>query len=313
MIPKISILIPFLNEEESLERLISELTSFVKKKSVEIVFIDDGSTDDSISVLKKSISSQTFYQTKLSLIKLSKNFGSHAALRAGIHHAKGQYITFMYADLQDPIDLVDKMQDYCVSGTDIVWASRRNLASGVIDKMFSRMYSYLMRKFAIDTYPKKGFDVVMFNQKVQRALNENIESNSSIFLQILSLGFSQKTIEYKKKIRKEGKSKWTLKKKLKLFIDSFVGFSYAPMRLVSIVGILFFIFGLIWTIYIITRSVLYGDLREGWPATVSILLLGFGITNIGLGVVAEYIWRTLDASRKRPVFIIDEIIELKNE
>jgi dolichol-phosphate mannosyltransferase len=97
---------------------------------------------------------------------------------------------------------------------------------------------------------------------------------------------------------------------MKLFIDSFVAFSFAPIRMVSMVGILFFILGSIWTIYIILRKLIFDDLAPGWPALMAILMVGFGITNISLGIIAEYLWRTLDASRKRPLFIVDEVIEL---
>ncbi len=101
-----------------------------------------------------------------------------------------------------------------------------------------------------------------------------------------------------------------MSKKIKLFIDSFVAFSYAPIRLVTIIGISMFIVGSLWTVYIIARTLIFHDLASGWPALVSILMIGFGITNISLGIIAEYLWRTLDASRKRPVFIIDKIVEL---
>ena len=166
-----------------------------------------------------------------------------------------------------------------------------------------------MQKYALSSYPDKGFDIVLFSKKVQQNLNSNIESNSSIFLQILSLGYKQTTVSYDKKARKVGKSKWTLSKKIKLFIDSFIAFSYAPIRLVSIIGISFFVIGFVWSVYLVSRKLFLNDLASGWPALYSTLLLGFGITNISLGIIAEYLWRTLDSSRKRPVFIIDEIIE----
>jgi len=98
---------------------------------------------------------------------------------------------------------------------------------------------------------------------------------------------------------------------VKLFIDSFVAFSYAPIRFVTIVGIAFFFIGCLWAVYIIVRKLVFDDLAAGWPAMLSILMIGFGITNISLGIIAEYLWRTLDASRKRQVFIIDEIRDLK--
>jgi dolichol-phosphate mannosyltransferase len=244
------------------------------------------------------------------LISLSQNFGSHAALRAGILHARGTYITFIYADLQDPVENITAMYEKVLSGNDIVWAHRAETDNSLFERTFSKFYSRLMKKYVNKAYPAKGFDVVIFNQKVAVELNKNVESNSSIFLQILNLGFKQDFIEYKKSARKAGKSKWTMAKKIKLFIDSFVAFSFFPIRLVSYVGIIFFIIGVIWSAYIIVRKLVFDDLAAGWPALMSILMIGFGITNISLGIIAEYLWRTLDASRKRPVFIIDKIIEL---
>ena len=129
-------------------------------------------------------------------------------------------------------------------------------------------------------------------------------------MQIFTLGFTKKLISIEKKARKYGKSKWTTLKKVKLLIDTFVSFSFVPIRMVTLVGVIIFIIGLLWTGYTIFRKIMYDDLVSGWPALLSILLIGFGITNISLGIIAEYLWRTLDSSRKRPVFIIDEIIEL---
>jgi polyisoprenyl-phosphate glycosyltransferase len=308
----ISIIIPLYNESEGVPALVQELNTFFAGKTVcpiEVIFVNDGSVDDSVKVLMQ----QVFQNYSARIISFSKNYGSHAALRAGILHAKYEYITFMYADLQDPPELVYQMYEKARSGSDIVWANRHNTQNSLFETVISRYYARMMKKFTFSNFPDKGFDIVFFNSKVSRQLNQNIESNSSIFLQILGMGFSQAYISYHKKERAIGKSKWTLGKKIKLFIDSFVAFSYAPIRLVSLVGILFFTTGMFWTIYITFRKLLYDDLASGWPALTSILLLGFGITNIGLGIIAEYLWRTLDASRKRPVFIIDEIIELKSD
>ncbi len=250
----------------------------------------------------------TAYQARL--INLSRNFGSHAALRAGIAHSSGELICFNYADLQDPLELIIEMKKKMEEGNDIIWAHRESTKVSLAEKIFSRSYAYLMQKFAFKNFPEKGFDIVMFNAKVATSVNLNVEANSSIFLQILGMGFSQASISYKKRERTTGVSKWTLSKKIKLFIDSFVAFSYAPIRFVTIVGISMFFIGVLWTVYIILRKLLYHDLSSGWPALISILTIGFGITNISLGIIAEYLWRTLDASRKRPVFIVDEIVEL---
>lgn len=307
---KISVIIPLYNESENIERLCSELIIYFKSNSLfsaEVIFVDDGSVDNSFELLTNY--NHQSYEARI--IRFSKNYGSHAALRAGIQNSKGDFITFMYADLQDPLSLIGRLYSECINGHEISWASRSNTTGTILDRLFSKIYALLMRKMVISNYPENGFDIVMFNKKVQNIINNHNESNSSIFIEILSLGFRQSFIQYDKKPRRDGHSKWTLSKKIKLIIDSFVAFSFAPIRLVTILGILFSTFGFIWTIYIVLRTIIVGDLSPGWPALISILLMGFGITNISLGIIAEYLWRTLDVSRKRPGFIIDEMIDLK--
>jgi dolichol-phosphate mannosyltransferase len=267
--------------------------------------VNDGSADRSLEKIKGSI-----FPAHTKLINLSQNYGSHAALRAGILYAGGNFIVFSYADLQDPLENIILMFDKMNLGNDIVWAYRKTSKNSFFEELFSKGYARLMKKYVNKNFPENGFDIVMFNTKIREKLNQNIESNSSIFLQILNLGFKSESIEYIKNQRIAGKSKWGFSKKVKLLIDSFVAFSYMPIRLVSLVGISFFIVGIIWSGYIITRKLIFDDLSSGWPALISTLLIGFGITNISLGIIAEYLWRTLDASRRRPVFIIDEIIEL---
>ena len=306
---KVSVIIPVFNEQENIKHLVDELNLFFrheKKFLTEIIFVNDGSTDTTLNLLKNA--EHQYYTPRI--ISFSRNFGSHAALRAGILKAKGDFITFLYADLQDPISLVSQLYDQALNKeVDIVWAFRSAAKVSTSEKLFSRTYASLMRRYAVPNFPKKGFDVVMFSKKVKDCLNNNIENNSSIFIQILNLGFKQSSITYNKRMRLAGKSKWTLSKKIKLLVNSFVAFSFAPIRLVSLTGVSFFVLGILWTSYIISRKVLYNDLASGWPALLSILMIGFGVTNISLGIIAEYLWRTLDASRKRPVFIIDEIVE----
>lgn len=306
---KVSVVIPVYNEQENIFPLLKELNTYFQREkrfSAEIIFVNDGSTDGTVNELKKAVHDSYSYK----IISFSRNFGSHAALRAGILRAQGDYITFMYADLQDPLSLISRMFDQVhEKEIDICWAYRNSMASVGTEKFFSSAYASLMRKYAVPNFPKKGFDVVLFSKKVKACLDENLENNSSVFIQILSFGFKQTNITYDKRERKLGKSKWTISKKIKLLIDSFVAFSFAPIRLVSVMGLIFFILGILWTGYIVFRKFMYDDLASGWPALLSILMVGFGITNISLGILAEYLWRTLDATRKRPVFIIDEVNE----
>jgi glycosyltransferase involved in cell wall biosynthesis len=308
----ISVIIPFLNEEENIEHLISELNRYfsdIKNIHVEILFVDDGSTDNSVEKLQK-LKHRSY---KPRIISLSKNYGSHAAIRAGILYAAGKYTTFLPADLQDPLELVGRQYDECSKGYDIVFAVRNKVKTNIFGKMFSRLYAFLMKKYVSKKFPKKGFDIVMFNNKIKKELNNNIEIHSSIFLQLLLMGFKQKFITYDKGARKLGKSKWTLSKKIKLAIDSFVSFSFFPIRLVSFLGIFLALLGFGYALYIILRTIFYNDLAQGWPSIFSLLLIGFGVTNIALGIIAEYLWRTLEASKKQKAFIIDKVIDIKDK
>ena len=307
--PSITIIIPFLNEKENIPHLVGALNHHFGQDcgfDTKLIFVDDGSTDGSYDLITEQL--QTCNVPSKAL-KLSKNVGSHAALRAGIANAKTDYITFMYADLQDPLEVVQQQFEKIHKQNDIVWAHRASTQSKLKESFFSKWYASLMKKYVSKSFPKNGFDIVMFNQKVAEQLNLNQEKNSSIFLQILIMGFKQASIYYNKQERKRGKSKWTWKKKMKLFIDSFIGFSYFPIRVVTYTGIGFSILGLLWTLYIILRKIILNDLQTGWPALISILMIGFGITNLGLGIIAEYLWRTLDQTKKRPVYIIDEVFE----
>lgn len=307
--PLVSIVIPFYNEKEGIHVLLTKIEEYYHKRrwEFEIVFVDDGSKDSTVEIIKNF--SSISYPCKI--IQLSKNFGAHAAVRAGFMNATGKYVTCLPADLQVSFDSVEKLYDMALEGNDVVNGVRDINDVGLFEKFFSRIYSRLMRKYVHPDFPYKGLETVMISDKVRKVLNQNVESNSSLFLQILTLGFKNKFINIEKTSRNFGKSKWTLAKKIKLLIDSFVAFSFAPIRLVSVLGIFLFFIGFGWSTYIILRKIIYDDLVSGWAALSSILLVGFGITNISLGIVAEYLWRTLDASRKRPVFIVDEIIELK--
>ena len=306
----LTILVPFLNEQENLPRLVSELNTFIPKNFkgfvIELLFIDDGSTDESVKILDAC----SFHGMTARLLRLSRRFGSHEALRAGILHARGSAITFLMADMQDPPSILPMMFTKFQSGFDVVWARRTNHAESSFLQFGSRLYAWLIRKFALPNFPTHGADVLMIGEKVRSQLNRCIEGNSSIFLQIMSFGFNQTWIDYERRPRAGGKSKWTFARRLKLAIDSFIAFSYAPIRFVSVLAIVFLILGSIWLSVIFVRAIFFGNLVPGWPALIGILLIGFGLTNLSLGIIAEYLWRVLDSARQRPVFIVDSDVEL---
>jgi glycosyltransferase involved in cell wall biosynthesis len=310
----ISIIIPILNEGSNIFKLFSELSLFINSNitiyNFQIIMVDDGSNDNSLQLIHKN---KHLLNASLKVVKLSKNFGSYNALRAGVKYADGQIVTFTYADLQDPLDLISQMAVKIEIGNDIVIAQREENESRFFENLFSRFFAFIMRKIAIKEFPKKGFDVVMFNEKVKDRLNEYPELNSSITLQILSLGFKKSFIGYIKTKRNSGKSKWTIKKKINLFTDSIVQYSSFPLRFLSMIGLIMAFFGFIWGAYLIFLKLTGVEIQSGWTALICLITTGLGMILISLGIIAEYLLRTLDASRNRPIFIIDEIIETNNE
>ncbi len=306
----ISVLVPIHNEAEAIPSLVAALNSFFKNSpdlKGQVVFIDDGSSDGSVELLRH-LDHQNYQAT---LIRLSKNYGSHNALRAGLGYSRGEYITFAFADLQEPLDLLVSMREQCLSGSDIVWANRERYHHFSMEWISSRVYAVLMRWLVSKDFPDSGFGTVMFGQQVCSVLVAMPEGHSSLYLQIFTLGFRQKTIFYRRQKRKHGRSKWTFSKKIKILIDSLIGFSYIPIQAVSAVGFFLTLFGWSWAVYVVARRLILGDIIQGWAALLAVLMVGFGVTNVSLGIIAAYLWRTLDASRSRPAFLIREVQHLE--
>jgi len=306
----VSVVVPFLNEEENMDRFCEYIDEQAGKAEydLEVIFVDDGSSDDSIVRIK----SFEFKNCKtVKLIRLSKNFGSHAAIRAGISKATGDYCTYIEADLETPADILDVMYENICKGYDAVYIERTAVEKNIFSKMASGIFASLMRKHAVRNYRQGGINNIMMNRKIMDFLNSNIENNSSLQLQIIDAGFESIIVGMDYRSRKAGKTKWSFSKKTKLFIDSFVSFSYYPLRLVTGVGIIFALAGAVYGIYLIVIRLLYQELQQGFATIMAIMLLGFGITNISLGIIAEYLWRTFDAAKGRPVFLISEETDIR--
>lgn len=306
-----TIIVPFLNEEDGIELFCQEFDNFAGTLTfnIEVLFVNDGSTDFSVEKINK----WDFKNIQnVRIINLSKNFGSHAAIRAGLSRASYEVCTWLGSDLQEPLELIPfAFNKICNEGYDAVYVEKKTIKISGFNRFFSKVYSKLMQKYAVKNYASGGTSTIVFNHKIKDLLNNNIESNSSIMLQIMDAGFKYYCVALDYKERIAGTSKWTLAKKIKLFIDSFVAFSFMPIRLVSIIGGIIFIVGLVIGLETIINKIFNPSVPSGYSTLVSILALGFGITNISLGIIAEYLWRAYDAARKRPVFIISDEILVK--
>jgi dolichol-phosphate mannosyltransferase len=304
----ISIITAVYNESENVFDLCKVLDEYAAGKpfSLELIFVDDGSRDNTLELLR----SYRFVNTAAKIVKLSRNFGSHAAVRAGLSVAGGEYTALFSGDLQEPVGMIGDLYDKIETGYDIVYVEKGETRVSFSERAFSRAYARLMRRYVFNEFPYGGVNNFMITSKIRTLMVENAELNSSIFLQIMDMGFNYTFIKYDYLERTKGKSKWTFGKKIKALIDSFLAFSFAPIRAVSLLGILLSIAGVIYALFIIiVRIFNVFPLDTGFPTLISVILIGFGLTNISLGIIAEYLWRTLDASRGRPAFIIDDIID----
>lgn len=304
---KLSIIIPVYFNEDTLMMLYQDLKEKVlfKLEDYEIVMVDDGSGDNSWEVIK-AISE---LDNKVIPIKLSRNFGSHAAILAGYANCTGDCGVVKAADLQEDSELILKMYESWKNGNKVVLAAREDREEGFFQKLFANTYYTLMRKFVMKSMPKGGFDCFLIDRKVIEVLKLLDEKNSAITLQILWAGFKTDIIYYVRKKREIGKSRWTFSKKIKLVVDSMMSFSYFPVRFISGFGATSFIISSLWGTLLVLNKIFNGSPVNGWTTIVVLLLLSFGIIMLTLGILGEYIWRILDASRNRPPYIIDEIKE----
>lgn len=305
----LSVIIPFLNEEDGIEECCKVLDMYAKTIDfpLEIIFVDDGSIDNTSNIVK-----QYRFESikKIKMITFAKNFGFHAAVRAGVLHTTFDVCTWIGSDLQEPIEFLEMAYNKILEGYDAVYVEKKSVKVSRANRIFSKIYSFLMRKYAVANYSSGGTSNIVFNWKLIDFLNSNIESNSSIALQLIDAGFKSCTISLNFNERFIGKSKWTFAKKMKLFIDSFVSFSYMPIRLVSIIGGIIFAFGMVVGVITVVNWLCNPEVPIGYSTLTCIMALGFGITNISLGIIAEYLWRTYDAARNRPIFIIADVTDL---
>ena len=238
---------------------------------------------------------------------MAKNSGSHIAILAGLAEARGESAVFLAADLQDPPELIPRMLKLWRDGNQVVWAVRSE-REGVsrIDVFLSNTFYRLLNLMGEVNLPPSGSDFALLDKKVVSALLQSTGSHPSIIGEIARLGFSQAEVLYTKEQRVAGATKWTLGRKLKAFADAFVLFSYAPLRIMSYLGMLCSLSGFAYAVLIIILRLRSSTPVQGWSSLmVAVLVLG-GVQMMMLGVLGEYLWRTLEAARRRPSYFFED-------
>jgi len=304
---RLSIVVPVYYNEQNLPKTIPELLKLKEKLpnyELELVFVDDASKDRSCEIL---LDFKNKFPETIKVVKLTRNFGAMAAVQAGLSVAIGDCVGVISADLQDPPELFIEMIKRWEKGIKAVFAVRKNRKDPITQKIFARIFYGLVRRYALQDFPVGGFDFFLIDKEIVNELNKIKEKNTNLMHLIFWYGYDYTLIPYTRESRTQGKSRWTLSKKTKLFVDSFVGFSYVPIKLLPYIGIMFALGSFVYGIYVFINWLMGNIQVEGWTTVIIVLTFGLGVQMIMLGIIGEYLWRTLDESRKRPSFVIDKI------
>ncbi|MEH6515090.1 MAG: glycosyltransferase family 2 protein [Halioglobus sp.] len=303
---KISIVIPVYRNEGSVRelyfRLVDAIQTLHKDLNYQIIFVDDGSDDNSLQELL-AVQSQDL---KVTVIKLSKNFGQFAANNAGFQIADGDIVVNMSADLQDPPELIVPMINRLMGEDDIVLAVRAKTEEKLFKKMTSWLH-YSLVAISVPAFPKGGFDFWAVNRKAFNAFmsfNDVIRRNQ---IDLLSIGFKIGTVEYNKLARPHGTSQYNFFKRLDISISQILASAFWPLRLASTVGLLFTGTGAIYAIYLILSYLLSDTSFQGWTSIMMMLLIIGGMIMSTLGIMGEYLWRIYFETKQRPLYFIDRI------
>ncbi len=306
--PLISCIIVFLNEENNLRAACQEalrMETLVRGARVEVIFVDDGSTDRSWEVVQELVAGDP----RCRALRFTRNFGAIPAVMAGMAEAKGDWLIDMSADGQDPVEMfADLVKLNLTMGYDVSWGCRRSRKDGSSAMLFSKLYYVLMRRWVLDTFPRTGLDAFCCSRKVASYLINHYNPTSNLHMLMFWANFKSGTLSYDRRERIHGRSKWSMSKKIYLFINTFVSFTYLPLRLVTIMGILWLIAGGSWTVYLVLYTLITGTKVAGFPTLMSVLLLGMGSVLFSLGVISEYIWRALEMLKRMPLFVVQDKI-----
>lgn len=300
-----SIILPSYNEEDNLSELHKRLSVIAKEipqHDFEFIFVDDCSRDKTPDILHDI----AITDDRVKTIRFARNCGSHAAVAAGLQFCKGDLAIMLAADLQDPPEIIPQLLLEWEKGSKVVWGVRdKREGENFFTIACSRFFYFLMNRLTDVSQPPTGADVFLIDRAVIEAFKKSPEKNTSVYMLIAWLGFPQTYITYVKEERHAGTSKWTTSKRLKLFFDSLISFSYVPLRFMSLMGAISAFLGLLYSLVVFINA-LGGIPVQGWATLMIVVLLIGGFQMIMMGTLGEYLWRTYDETRGRPRYVIEK-------
>lgn len=303
----LSIIVPCYNEEQALPffyQEIDKVSKELKELNFEFIFVNDGSKDKTLEVLKE------YHQKdkRVKYLSFSRNFGKEAAMYAGLEHAKGDYVTIMDADLQDPPSLLKEMYQLTEKeGYDCV-GTRRVTRKGEppIRSFCARLFYKLINRLSKVEMVDGARDYRFMNRKMVNAILELKEYNRYSKGLFSFVGFKTKWLEYENINRVAGETKWSFWKLFIYALDGITAFSTVPLVLSAVLGLVFCLISFIMIIAIIIKTLVYGDPVSGWPSLVCIIFLCSGVQLFCMGIIGQYLSKTYLETKKRPIYIIGE-------
>ena len=306
----LSVVVSCYNEEEAIPIFYKEINKISKEMnelSFEFIFVDDGSKDKTLEILKKLHQKDK----RVRYISFSRNFGKEAAMYAGLENSKGDYVTLMDADLQDPPSLLEEMYKAIEEeGYDCV-ATRRVTRKGEppIRSFFARMFYRFINKLSKIEMVDGARDYRLMKRKVVDAITNMKEYNRYSKGLFSFVGFKTKWLEYENVNRVAGETKWSFWKLFIYAIEGIAAFSTTPLVLSAVMGITFCLISFIMIIFIIIKTLIYGDPVAGWPSLVCIIFMISGIQLFCMGIMGEYLSKMYLETKKRPIYIVRETSE----
>lgn len=304
-----SIIIPVYRNEENIPDLLPVLGQLTQSLDgvTEVVFVVDGSPDRSGDTLREGLERCAF---PARLLFHSRNFGSFAAIRTGLVHARGEHFAAMAADLQEPPELIlDFFRILERDEADVVFGHRAERNDSRSSMFLSNLFWGFYRRFVVPDVPSGGVDIFACNRKVRDALLSIEESNSSLVAQLFWVGFRRKFASYSRRAREKGKSAWSFKRRFNYMLDSIFSYSDLPVMVLLWTGILGIVFSLLLSLLILTAKMLgFIEVAGYTPVMLTILIMG-SITLFSQGLMGCYLWRTLENTKHRPLSLIcDECV-----
>jgi polyisoprenyl-phosphate glycosyltransferase len=300
----VTVVVPVYFNAESLPRLAGRLRAIADGADwdMEVVFVDDGSSDaswDRIGEIARG-------WPRARGVRLTRNFGSQIAITAGLAEAKGDAAAVLSADLQEPPELLPDMVAAWRRGATSVLAVRRSRPEGLATRAAAGFYYRTLRRLAFSDMPPGGFDCFLIGRPAIDFLVQSREIHTSLPGLLLWGGFATALVTYDRAAREEGESRWTVAKKIKYFIDAVVSFSYAPLRWMSVTGAGLALAAFAYAVFLVIYKLLHGQPIEGWTSLMVALAFFSGVQLLSLGILGEYLWRTLDAARARRGYLVRE-------